>query len=136
MGAENSGPIAFEAANIAPVLFRNIVIDFDGAGAFSLEPILTILTRAGNPELFTCVHIEVVAFESSPFEALEGPATIGERLACLGERDAPNPRRAVQRGRLAFDVHDARLRLSHSGKIGGNRQIVNVRSRPMADTLF
>ena len=35
---------SLQAANVAPILFHRIVIDFDGARALGIEPILPILT--------------------------------------------------------------------------------------------
>src|SRR6185312_12991237 len=47
-------------AIFCPVLFPNILINFDGLGALRIEPIAAVFPRARNPIVITSLDVEVI----------------------------------------------------------------------------
>ena len=98
--------LAFGASNLRPILFAHVIIDLNGLGRW-IQLILPVLLRAGNPVIFTALHIEVVGLKASALEALKCFSSIVNRGSSFGEGHATNASWTAQTTCLVLDVHDA-----------------------------
>ena len=98
----------WNTANFGPVFCADILVDFDRLGTLAVKSILAVLFWTGNPMLSAGLNFEVIPLVTALVFLKFLPA-IFDCPAGFRESNAADPRLAVQRSVLAFDINDAGL---------------------------
>lgn len=81
--------------NLDPIFLSNVRIDLHGNIAH-IKPVASVLSRPGNPILFSSFCIVVIRLEPGTLQALENPATIVKRAPSSRECHASDSGRSIQ----------------------------------------
>jgi hypothetical protein len=88
-----------------PVLLSCVFID--RRRSITVQAIISIFTRAGNPELGAGFDAEIIRFEPETAQAPELSTSVSDRSATLRKCNPADACSADQAVRFIFDVHNA-----------------------------
>lgn len=95
-----------EVANLFPILFAHVGVDFDGSG---VKAVATAFFAARDPVVLARFPVEVVGLEACAGKGMEAAALIVERFAGFGEGDKPDAGGAADDVAFPFNIHDSRF---------------------------